>query len=145
MHIERSLSNLKTTEVVMSPEQPLMSLPLGVSYSGTPVNNLRLRGCGPRIHQQATGCNRREWCGFCSPPECNGGPSGGTCCFKVVGIYNRAEHTTLVGQFQPSHVWLLRLHERRLRDPQLHLRPVLFGLGSTSLTCVGCAFYTCIM
>ena len=34
---------------------------------------------------------------FCGPPECNGGPAGGTSRRKIVRIYCRPEHAALVG------------------------------------------------
>ena len=34
---------------------------------------------------------------FCGPPECNGGPAGGTSRRKTVRIYSRPQHAALVG------------------------------------------------
>ena len=34
---------------------------------------------------------------FCGPPECNGGPAGGTSRRNIVRIYCRPEHAALVG------------------------------------------------
>ena len=70
------------------------------SWLATPLTSListEPGGCGPRAHRQAA--SSRDWCSFCGPPECNGGPAGGTRCWKVVGFYNRVDHTTLVGQY----------------------------------------------
>ena len=57
----------------------------------------------PRAQRQAANSS------FCGPPECNGGPAGGTLRLKIVGFYNQVEHVTLVGRFQLSHAWLLGL------------------------------------
>ena len=62
-----------------------------------------LEAAAPRAHRQAANSS------FCEPPECNGGPAGGTLRLKIVGFYDQVEHAKLVGRFQLSHAWLLGL------------------------------------
>ena len=52
---------------------------------------------------------RQAGTAFADPSlECNGVPAGGISCWKILGLYNRVARATLVGQFHPSHAWLLR-------------------------------------
>ena len=69
---------------------------------------------------------------FCGPPECNGGPAGGTSRRKIVRIYSRPEHAALVGACPTNSCEVVRvtgtlkkrfLHTRRpLNTSQLRFR-----------------------
>ena len=59
---------------------------------------------------------------FCGPPECNGGPAGGTSRREIVRIYCRPEHAALVGACPTNSCEVVRVTGKIVEKTFLHTR-----------------------